>query len=160
MLINVDVKSKAAGTSARNSGQSGPHPPPLKHQRSQSDSRIPTVHSLAQTTAGAGKSTMSPAAKAIVMVDAIGEKERQREKAQSGGRLRRLLGRGDKGGGGDRSDKSTSSTPEPAASSISSTAAGKGRSGQAHANGVPQALQSHAQGRARQGSQQAGGSRK
>ena len=130
VLINVDVKSKAAGTSARNSGQSGPHPPPLKHQRSQSDSRIPTVHSLAQTTAGAGKSTMSPAAKAIVMVDAIGVKETERQKAQSGGKLRRLLGRS--------GDKSTSHTPEASTSSTAQQPA-KGQAVQTQGNGAAQA---------------------
>ena len=39
---------------------------------------------------GAGKSTMSAAAKAIVMIDAA---EQAKEKQQSGGKLRRLLGR-------------------------------------------------------------------
>ncbi|KAI0757086.1 hypothetical protein C8Q80DRAFT_77102 [Daedaleopsis nitida] len=133
VLINIDGKVKAG---SRTSGQNSAHsPPPLKHQRSQSDSRVPTMHNLAQTTAGAGKSTMSPAAKAIVMVDAIGVKETAREKAQSGGKLRRLLGRS--------GDKSTSHTPEPSTSSGAVQQAAKGKSGQpqshSQGNGAAQA---------------------
>ncbi|KAH9944459.1 uncharacterized protein BXZ73DRAFT_39827 [Epithele typhae] len=102
VIINVDSK-----------GKDGLRPGALKHQRSQSDSRIPTVNALAQTTTGGSKSTMSPAAKAIVMVDAIGEKERQREK-QSGSRLKKLLGRSvDKS---EKANGSGASTPQQAAS--------------------------------------------
>ncbi|KAI0361719.1 hypothetical protein OH77DRAFT_1390489 [Trametes cingulata] len=97
VLVNIDGRSK--GTGARGA------PRPTPHTRSSSDSRIPAAHNLAQTTAGAGKSTMSPAAKAIVMVDAIGVKEAEREKAAQGSRFKRLLGRG--------KDKSASPTPTP-----------------------------------------------
>ncbi|KAI0651768.1 hypothetical protein C8Q79DRAFT_56727 [Trametes meyenii] len=99
VLVNIDGR----GRGARGPGQSGPQRP-APHTRSSSDSRIPTTHTLAHTTAGAGKSTMSPAAKAIVVVDAIGVKEAEREKAAQGSRLKRLLGRG--------KDKSASPTPE------------------------------------------------
>lgn len=132
VIINVDGKAKASSPASpsRTSGQSALRAPPLKHQRSYSDSRIPTTHTLAQTTAGAGKSTMSPAAKAIVMVDAIGVKESAKEKTQSGGKLRRLLGRS--------SDKSTSHIPE--ASTSSTTSKGKtGTSPQPQSKGTVQA---------------------
>ncbi|KAI0374253.1 hypothetical protein BV20DRAFT_935857 [Pilatotrama ljubarskyi] len=98
VLVNIDGRGKGVGASR------GP-PRPTPHTRSSSDSRIPATHNLAQTTAGAGKSTMSPAAKAIVMVDAIGVKEAEREKAAQGSRFKRLLGRG--------KDKSASPTPTP-----------------------------------------------
>ncbi|KAH9857860.1 hypothetical protein C2E23DRAFT_880556 [Lenzites betulinus] len=103
VLVNIDGRAKAAGglRSPAANGQGPPRPAP--HTRSSSDSRIPTqAHPLAHTTAGAGKSTMSPAAKAIVMVDAIGVKEAEREKAAQGSRLKRFLGRG----------KSPTPTPE------------------------------------------------
>ncbi|KAI0639319.1 hypothetical protein C8Q77DRAFT_1152303 [Trametes polyzona] len=99
VLVNID-RAKG-GVWGPGQGQGPPRPAP--HTRSSSDSRIPT-HPIAQTTAGAGKSTMSPAAKAIVMVDAIGVKEAEREKAAQGSRFKRLLGRG--------RDKSGSPTPE------------------------------------------------
>ncbi|OJT11829.1 hypothetical protein TRAPUB_11624 [Trametes pubescens] len=106
VLVNIDGRVKSGGS--RSPGQGGP-PRPTIHTRSSSDSRVPTpAHHLAHTTAGAGKSTMSPAAKAIVMVDAIGVKEAEREKAAQGqgSRFKKLLGRGkDK-------DKSASPTPE------------------------------------------------
>ncbi|KAI0669986.1 hypothetical protein C8Q78DRAFT_976529 [Trametes maxima] len=99
VLVNIDGRGKGM----RSPGQPGPQRP-SPHTRSSSDSRIPTTHALAHTTAGAGKSTMSPAAKAIVVVDAIGVKEAEREKAAQGSRFKRLLGRG--------KDKSASPTPE------------------------------------------------
>ncbi|KAH9898488.1 hypothetical protein C8Q73DRAFT_788667 [Cubamyces lactineus] len=100
VLVNIDGRSK--GTSARGSGQGLTRPAP--HTRSTSDSRIPAPHTLAQTTAGAGKAAMSPAAKAIVVLDAVGVKEAERQKAAQGSRFKRLLGRG--------KDKSGSPTPE------------------------------------------------
>ena len=112
VIVNIDGKGKGGHA------QGQLRPPQLKHQRSQSDSHVPT---LAQTAAaGAGKATMSPAAKAIVMVDAVGVKEAQREKAQSGSKLRRLLGR-DKGDKGSSSSPST--TPEPSERNVRSHAA-------------------------------------
>ncbi|KAL1952043.1 hypothetical protein VTO73DRAFT_1192 [Trametes versicolor] len=102
VLVNIDGRAKSGGS--RSPGQSGP-PRPTIHTRSSSDSRVPTpAHPLAHSTAGAGKSTMSPAAKAIVMVDALGVKEAEREKAAQGSRFKKLLGRG--------RDKSGSPTPE------------------------------------------------
>ncbi|KAI8995547.1 hypothetical protein BD414DRAFT_479856 [Trametes punicea] len=103
VLVNIDGRGKGIGPRGPGQGQGPTRPAP--HARSSSDSRIPGPHTLAQTTAGAGKSTMSPAAKAIVMVDAIGVKEAEREKAAQGSRIKRLLGRG--------RDKSGSPTPEP-----------------------------------------------
>lgn len=111
VLVNVEGKHKAASSHPR-SEEGSLRAPPLKHQRSYSDSRLPTAHSLAQTTSGANKSTMSPAAKAIVVVDAVGVKEAAKEKAQSGGKLRRLLGRS--------GDKSGTHTPEPSTSKAAS----------------------------------------
>ncbi|KAI0824250.1 hypothetical protein BC628DRAFT_454837 [Trametes gibbosa] len=102
VLVNIDGRMKNGGMRSPASGQGPPRPAP--HTRSSSDSRIPTPsHPLAQMTAGAGKSTMSPAAKAIVMVDALGMKEAEREKAAQGSRLKRFLGRG----------KPASPTPSP-----------------------------------------------
>ncbi|RPD82644.1 hypothetical protein L226DRAFT_565203 [Lentinus tigrinus ALCF2SS1-7] len=111
VLVNIEGKPKVVPGQQR-PGQGGLRAPPLKHQRSNSDSRLPTAHTLAQTTAGAGKSTMSPAAKAIVVVDAVGAKEAAKEKAHSGGKLRRLLGRS--------GDKSAHHTPEPSTSKAAS----------------------------------------
>ncbi|RDX55954.1 hypothetical protein OH76DRAFT_1396302 [Lentinus brumalis] len=108
VLVNVEGQQKA-GPGQQRAGLGGVRAPPLKHQRSNS---LPTAHTLAQTTAGAGKSTMSPAAKAIVVLDAVGVKEAAKEKAQSGGKLRRLLGRS--------GDKSSSHTPEPSTSKAAS----------------------------------------
>ena len=109
VLVHLDGKARSGPPSQPRAA------PPIKHQRSQSDSRVPTTGSLAQSaaTAGAGRSTMSPAAKAIVAVDAAGAKEAQREKAQSKSKLRRLLGRSTDKGGDSRGDRSAQSTPEP-----------------------------------------------
>ncbi|OSD03518.1 hypothetical protein PYCCODRAFT_1365624 [Trametes coccinea BRFM310] len=114
VLVNIDGRGKGG---ARSPGQGQGPARPAPHTRSSSDSRIPgATHTLAQTTAGAGKSTMSPAAKAIVMVDAIGVKEAEREKAAQGSRFRRLLGRG--------KDKSGTPTPERGSPAPGTSAAG------------------------------------
>ncbi|KAI0778098.1 hypothetical protein BD413DRAFT_464999 [Trametes elegans] len=139
VLVNIDGRGRGAGVRGHAQGAGPVRPAP--HTRSSSDSRVPA----AQTTAGAGKSTMSPAAKAIVMFDAIGVKEAEREKAAQGSRFRRLLGRG--------RDKSSSPTPERASPSPSAQPPGKGKAAQAnsaplakskspvhqqpHANGMP-----------------------
>ncbi|KAI0724463.1 hypothetical protein C8T65DRAFT_563225 [Cerioporus squamosus] len=128
VLVNIEGQHKAVPGQQR-AGQGGPRAPPLKHQRSNS---LPTAHTLAQTTAGAGKSTMSPAAKAIVVVDAVGVKEAAKEKAQSGGKLRRLLGRS--------GDKPSSHTPEPSTSKAGSPQpqTAKGKAAQPQRSGAAQ----------------------
>ncbi|KZT74703.1 hypothetical protein DAEQUDRAFT_807040 [Daedalea quercina L-15889] len=55
---------------------------PTPHKRSSSDSRV--QHS-SQTQGGAPMSNMSPAAKAIVIIDAVGAKEREAEKSSNSG---------------------------------------------------------------------------
>ncbi|KAI0335359.1 hypothetical protein GY45DRAFT_1333776 [Cubamyces sp. BRFM 1775] len=131
VLVNIDGRSK--GASARSPVQGPTRPAP--HTRSSSDSRLPAAHTLAQTTAGAGKATMSPAAKAIVVVDAVGVKEAERQKAAQGSRFKRLLGRG--------KERSGSPTPTPERGSPAPSSpqlqqqrvAGRGDYGQT--NGIP-----------------------
>lgn len=69
---------------------------PSAHTRSSSDSRVPRSQG---TTKDAGAmSSMHPAAKAIVIIDAVGAKEKEHEKSQSGSGFKRLFQRGrDKG---------------------------------------------------------------
>ncbi len=88
MLVNVDGSRKTSSSPSRSSGQSS-QAVLLRHQRSQSDSRVPAATARGSPT-GVANSTMSAAAKAIVAADAM---EQAREKQQSGGKLRRLLGR-------------------------------------------------------------------
>ncbi|KAI1797796.1 hypothetical protein LXA43DRAFT_969011 [Ganoderma leucocontextum] len=116
VLVNVDSR-KTSSFPSRSSGQSSAPAVLLKHQRSQSDSRVPAATSRA-SLAGAAKSTMSAAAKAIVAADAM---EQTREKQQSGGKLRRLLGRTpvkdkDKAANGHTPEASTASQQSARAS--------------------------------------------
>ncbi|PCH33565.1 hypothetical protein WOLCODRAFT_160170 [Wolfiporia cocos MD-104 SS10] len=74
---------------------------PLPRMRSSSDSRLPQAR-------GGAVSSMSPAAKAIVIIDAVGAKEKEHEKSGSGSGFRKIFGRGrDKG-----QSKTTQTLPE------------------------------------------------
>ncbi|TBU64978.1 hypothetical protein BD310DRAFT_296010 [Dichomitus squalens] len=130
VLINIDSNRKGGAASpSRSAGQgSALSAPPLKHQRSHSDSRIPTAMRTSPT--GAGKSTMSAAAKAIVMIDAVAQ---AKEKQQSGGKLRRLLGRTqdkdkqDKSGGGGHASESSAGSGQSKAKQTVPVHMGKAR---------------------------------
>lgn len=91
VLVNVDGsrKSKTSSSPNRSLGQDSAQAALLRHQRSQSDSRV-SAATARGSEVGPGNATMSAAAKAIVAADAM---DQVREKQQSGGKLRRLLGR-------------------------------------------------------------------
>lgn len=91
VLVNVDGSRKTS-SSPRSSAQSS-QAALLRHQRSQSDSRVPATTGTARgSPAGAANATMSAAAKAIAAADAMEQQTREKQQ-QSGSKLRRLLGR-------------------------------------------------------------------
>ncbi|KAM5535383.1 hypothetical protein V8D89_010905 [Ganoderma adspersum] len=122
VLVNVDGSRKTS-SSPRSSAQSS-QAALLRHQRSQSDSRVPATTGTARgSPAGAANATTSAAAKAIVAADAM-EQQAKEKQQQSGSKLRRLLGRSslkDKGKDGHNPEASTASQQSAKTSTMKQT---------------------------------------
>lgn len=94
VMVNVEGHKKSEVVGATDnarvgSSSSGPAAPRPDHVRSASDSRLLTRGKPPQN-GGVVQASMSPAAKAIAIIDAQGAKEKE----QSGGMFKRLLNRG------------------------------------------------------------------
>ena len=94
VMVNVEGHKKSEVGSATDSAKvggssSGPTAPRPDHARSASDSRLLTRGKPPQN-GGVVQASMSPAAKAIAIIDAQGAKEKE----QSSGMFKRLLNRG------------------------------------------------------------------